>query len=68
MSENNFESLNEQQIAELYGDVLEEPIQVASASGCEWYQVGCRFRAADDCARAADGFGDTLRCGGRIFN
>ena len=29
MNENNFESLDEQQIAELYGDVLEEPVQVA---------------------------------------
>ena len=30
MNENNFESLDEQQIAELYGDVLEEPVQVAN--------------------------------------
>lgn len=29
MSEKNFDSINEQDIAMLYGDIIEEPIQVA---------------------------------------
>ena len=39
MNENNFESLNEQQIAELYGDVLEEPTLIAGAVDT---RDGCR--------------------------
>ena len=47
MSENNFDSLNEQQIAELYGDVLEEPIQVAGAGDyfdCTGWNILSRAR------------------------
>ena len=41
MSEKNFESINEQEIAELYGDILEEPLQIAG-----WVEV-----PDDGCAR-----------------
>ena len=43
MSENNLNGLNEQEIAELYGDIINEPIQVAAfRDGCAegWYCVG----------------------------
>lgn len=43
MSENNLNGLNEQEIAELYGDIINEPVQIAALrDGCVegWYCVG----------------------------
>ena len=43
MNENNFENLNEQQIAELYGDVLEEPTLIAD---CGKWDLFCQIGEA----------------------
>ena len=73
MNENNFDSLDEQQIAELYGDVLEEPTYVAGAFADWWRErVTEPFNDMNECARNTDGLA-SLRCGfdsngGRGYN